>query len=838
MKSLLKYVSRPGRYLGSEINAVRKDHGGRLRFALAFPDLYEVGMSHLGLQILYSLLNARDDIVCERVFTPWPDMADALRGANLPLSSLESGTPLRDFDILGFSLEYELSYSNVLEMLSLAGIPFEAIDRGEGDPVIIGGGPCCFNPEPVARFFDAFLLGEGEEAVLEIAAAVSEWKRGGGGRPELLGRLAAIPGVYVPSFFEDRYLAGGELAELIPLRPGYEFIERRVIADLDTAPAPERPIVPSTQIIHDRLRIELARGCTRGCRFCQAGIIYRPVRERSPERVLELAKCCLAATGFEEVSLLSLSAGDYSRLAPLLTTLIDRHYADRVAVSLPSLRVGTLSPEVIEQVKRVRKTGFTLAPEAATERLRRVINKNISEDELLETARVAYWAGWNVIKLYFMAGLPTETQEDIAAIPGLTRRVASGRKGGRGQVNASISLFVPKPHTPFQWERAASPEEGRAKIEWLKANTARGVKLKWNNHDQSLLEAVFSRGDRRLSDVLLSAHRLGCRFDSWGDQLRFDLWREAFKQAQIDPGFYLRERGAAERLPWDHLRPGVRREYLEREREKALAPEPTFTPDCRLEGCLDCGVCGDSLSPRLASRQAEKQVEEAPEPRPAYRTPSRAPQGTPRHIRVHYAKLEDARFIGHLEIVRLMYRAFRRSRVPVAYSQGFHPLPRLSFGKALPVGVESLAEYVDAELAEGVAQSRYPAARLAKDLGAVLPAGLKVLGVEEAPPGRKFKPPHEEAYVVGLDGAGLNREDAAVFMDRQSCETEIEGRKGTRLIDLRQVVRGLEFVDDTSLRLALSLQPQEAQVRPEVAVRYIFGLSPEEVRALTLLKVS
>ncbi|MFH0809686.1 MAG: TIGR03960 family B12-binding radical SAM protein [Pseudomonadota bacterium] len=841
MKELLKFVSRPSRYLGCEINAVRKAPAGRLRVALAFPDLYEVGMSHLGIQILYDILNAQEGVACERVFAPWPDMAAVLRRRGLPLATLESDTPLAEFDILGFSLEYELSYSNVLEMLSLAGLPSRSAERTEAHPLILGGGPCCFNPEPLAEFFDAFLLGDGEEAVVEISQAVAAWKAARGSRPELLERLAAIRGVYVPSFFEARYRPDGEFERVVALRPGHERVERRILVDLTTAPVPERPLVSAAQLIHDRLRIELARGCTRGCRFCQAGIIYRPVRERAPQRVLELAERALAASGFEELSLLSLSAGDYGCLAPLLRELVDRHYPQRVALSLPSLRVGTLRPEVIEQVRRVRKTGFTLAPEAATERLRRVINKDISEERLIETARDAYSAGWNLLKLYFMVGLPTETAEDLAAIPGLIHAVSGALGRGRRQVNASLSVFIPKPHTPLQWERAVGPEEARAKLDWLKGHlTARWIKLKWSNPEQSLLEAVFSRGDRRLGAVLEEAHRLGCGFDSWSDQLRPDLWREAFARAGLDPLSYLRERDPDGGLPWGHLHTGVTPEYLRRERETALGDQPAFTPDCRQAGCLNCGVCSGEVGPRLVdSGDLNGKNHSAGEAAAPPMKPAAQVVLNPRRLRIHYAKLEGARYLSHLEMVRLMYRAFRRAGIPVAYTQGFHPLPRLSFGKALPVGVESLAEYLDVELAPGTRPVDYPAPLVAKRLGDVLPEGLKVLGVEEAPPGRKLKPPAEETYAVSLDGQvrpGL-KEAAQAFLRLSDCRVEVEGRKGVRTADLRGLVSRLEVEDDGSLRLVLRLQTSEVQLRPEVVLRHVFGLTDEEVAWLTVLKV-
>ena len=533
LNHILPLVRKPGRYIGGELNAVIRDWDeAGVRFVLIFPDVYEIGMSHFGLQILYHILNSQDGVLAERCYAPDIDMEDELRQGKLPLVSIETRRPLADFDVIGITLPYELCYTNILTILDLAGLPLRAADRQQGDALVIGGGTCSMNPEPVADFFDAIVLGDGEEVVLEVAEAVRYGKKEKKERLEILVDLSRIPGVYIPSFFEPQY-SGTELTDIIPLQEGYPSVRRRVLAKLPDAATAPAPLVPVVKPVHDRLGIEIARGCTRGCRFCQAGIIYRPVRERSIDEILTAAEQGIEASGFEELALLSLSSGDYVCLPELMTRLMDR-FADRyVSVSMPSMRVGTLTPEIMNQIKRVRKTGFTVAPEAGTDRMREVINKGISEEDLLITCRNAFGMGWNLIKFYFMIGLPTETWEDIDAIVELAgkARQEAGPNQKRVQINVSVGTFIPKPHTPFQWERQLTLAEARERIDRLKARLPRrGFKLKWQDPSQSMIEGVFSRGDRRLSRLIETAWQAGVRFDGWSEHYRLENWQEAAGQ--------------------------------------------------------------------------------------------------------------------------------------------------------------------------------------------------------------------------------------------------------------------------------------------------------------------
>jgi radical SAM family uncharacterized protein/radical SAM-linked protein len=913
---LLPLVEKPGRYLGNERGAVRKDLASvRVRFALAFPEVYEIAQSHLGLQILYEVLNRRPDVAAERVYAPWPDLEAALRERGLPLVSLESHLPLAEFDVVGFSLQYELTYTNLLAMLDLGGVPLRAAARGPGDPLVIAGGPCAFNPEPLAPFLDGVLLGDGEEAVGDVCDAVLRWD--GRDRTALLRALADVPGFYVPAFFAPEHRPDGTIAAVTPLDPERPRVAKRTLVDLDRFAPPANPVLPNVGVVHDRASVEVMRGCVKGCRFCQAGYVYRPLRERNPERVVASTSDLMRRTGYEEVSLLSLSTGDYSGVNPVLKELMDRLVPERVAVSLPSTRVDALSPQILEQIRRVRKTGFTLAPEAGTQRLRDVIQKEYREEELRAAARLFADLGWRTLKLYFMIGLPSETEEDVVGIAELSARVAAAA-GGRLAVTASVSTFSPKPHTPFQWAGQLDLEETRARQSLLRRELGRrGIAFRWHDARLSFLEGVFARGDRRLADVLETAYRRGARFDGWSEHCRLELWQDAMAEHGFDPAFYLRRRPLAETLPWEHLDAGVSRKFLLEDLARAV--EGILTPDCSIERCTYCGACdfatvrnvdyhpagakGADHRGAEISRWAEMAVSatesgdlawetkawrdaRARGARPRSRPPAardtplpaslvgrtlpegpirRAPKAggdgnaeewlgavrsalTPeppsppavQRVRLRYRKVGPARFIGTREIGNVFLRAARRARLPIAFSHGHHPMPRLSFSPAIPLGFSSDDEYVDVDLTVPT-----PPHALAARLAAELPEGLEPVDAVDVPRTAPSIDAGIAAFVYEVDLATLDAPPApslvtaalARFSASASFPVLKRGKNGDRMVDARPFVRALADAGPHRLRLELAVGP-EGTVKPGAVVGALLDIPAADVAQLRVHKVA
>ncbi len=596
---ILPKVTKPITYLGNELNAVHKEVDEKtIRFAFAFPDIYEVGMSHLGLKILYGLLNDQKDIWCERVFSPWIDMEAEMRKNKLPLYGLESQTPIDQYDFLGFTLQYEMSYTNILNILDLGQIPLESIERDASHPFVLAGGPCAYNPEPLADFIDLFVIGEAEDLILELMAAYRKWKEDGLDRQAFLKMAAKLEGIYVPSLYETTYDDETDcIQSFLPIgQEGKEKINKRFIADLDQAYYPSKMIVSYTEIIHDRISMEIFRGCGRGCRFCQAGMIYRPTREKSTDTIKACIEGIIDDTGYDEISLSSLSSGDYSQIETLIKDLVDRYEEKRIGVALPSLRIDSLSIEMLEQIQKIRKTGLTLAPEAGSQRMRDIINKGVSEKNLIDTVESAFVKGWGHVKLYFMVGLPGEEDTDIEGIADLAQKVVNSYLGVDKELrNRSLKLvistacFVPKAFTPFQWFGQNDQKTFERKQEHLK-NTIKDKRIsyRWHNSEVSYLEAVFARGDRRLGSVLKRAHQKGCRFDGWHEHFDYEKWLQSFEELGIDPDFYaLRERTYDEILPWDFIDIGVTKAYLITEHQRAL--KEIKTPYCR-EACSNCGI--------------------------------------------------------------------------------------------------------------------------------------------------------------------------------------------------------------------------------------------------------
>lgn len=714
MKKIPLSIRTPARYLGTEVNLPRKPLEEEMfRVVLAFADVYEVGMSHIGLKILYDILNRRPDILCERVFAPWIDMKGFLETRGLPLASLETGTPLHRFDMIGFSLQYEMSYPTLLTMLHMGGISPRARDRKAGDPWVVAGGPCASNPEPLAPFMDAFLIGDGERAVLEIADCLKRAGGEGWRRERTLEALSEIEGVYVPSLFEVRYENGRPVS--FRSKTGKK-VQRRIEGDLNALPFPTDVVVPVVRAVHDRYAVEIARGCLQGCRFCQAGFIYRPYRERNLSSILDLLEKGLSKTGYSECSFLSLSAGDYGEVTRLLDVAVERNLTDMVSISLPSLRVASLTGEMMERIKAIRKTGFTIAPEAGTQRLRDVINKKIDEDEILTTIETIFKAGWHLVKLYFMIGLPTERPEDIEGLIALVEKAwRMARKISRkNEVTASISTFVPKPHTPFQWCAMIPLEEIHQKQDTLKRRLSRrGLRVKWHDARLSYWEGILSRGGRPLGEFLLRLSEAGAYLDGWTDQFSPETWERVareFDGEEIESGLRTWDREAL--FPWDVVDAGIRKDYLWKEYKKAL--KAAVTPPCPEGSCQLCGVCDASRNVAVTRSAGGTGGTR----RRAERSTLKAPAG---YLWISFVKIGDARYLGHLDMVRAILMAARRSRLPMAYSQGFHPAPKVRFSSPIPLGMESLCENAEFALVRLI-----DPVQAKKTLNRFLPRGIRV----------------------------------------------------------------------------------------------------------------
>ena len=599
---ILMKIEKPARYIGGEVNAVTKNPDDiDVRFAMCFPDVYEIGMSHLGIQILYDMFNRRDDVWCERVYSPWVDLDKVLREEKIPLFALESQDPVRDFDFLGITIQYEMCYTNILQVLDLSGIPLHAKDRTEEDPIVIGGGPCAYNPEPIAEFFDMFYIGEGETVYDELLDTYKENKKNGGSRMDFLEKACQIDGIYVPMFYDVTYHEDGTIDQFFPINEhAPSVIHKQVVMDVTDTTYPQAPVVPYIKVTQDRVVLEVQRGCIRGCRFCQAGMLYRPTRERDVETLKQYAYHMLKNTGHEEISLSSLSTSDYSELKELVTFLIDNFKNKGINISLPSLRIDAFSLDVMSQVQDIRKSSLTFAPEAGSQRMRNVINKGLTEDDIISGAGQAFEGGWNKVKLYFMLGLPTETEEDMEAIAVLADKVArryyeipKDQRNGKCQITASSSFFIPKPFTPFQWAPMLNHEDyiERAAIvkhAFLNQLNKKSLRYNWHDAEVSVLEGVFARGDRKIASVIEEAYRMGCIYDSWSEQFDNDKWMQAFDNTGIDIGFYnLRERAENEVFPWDFIDIGVTKKFLRREWDRAMKGE--VTPNCRMQ-CSGCGV--------------------------------------------------------------------------------------------------------------------------------------------------------------------------------------------------------------------------------------------------------
>lgn len=875
LQDFLKDIQKPAQYLGNEVNAVHKDFSKQqVRVALIFPDAYEMGMSHTGLKILYEILNSIDGVVAERCFAPGIDLEKKLRDQNLPLFSLESKTNLNEFDIIGISLPYELTYTNALNIIDLAQIPLFQKDRQAHHPLILGGGTQSYNPEPMADFFDAIAIGDGEELIVDFVSCVLNWKnkhhidlitqnKNQESRQDILEALTHITGLYVPQFFEPEYHPDGKIKSIKPLLPHYQNVKKRIVADLNSQPYPTKLVVPNIKLIHDRIGIEIQRGCTRMCRFCQAGYIERPTRQRSPERVLEIAEKSLQQTGLDEISLLSLSAGDYQTIVPTLKELNGRYKKQNISISVPATRTETLTKEMIQQIKQVRMSGFTIAPEAGSERMRRVINKGNKVEDLLTACRNAFSSGYRLIKFYYMCGLPFETDEDVINIANESRLALQvGQEYNRNiQINVSVSSFVPKPFTPFQWVPQMTIEETERKHHLIKTNL-KDRKLQFKHHDarQSYLEGLFARGDRRLSQVIYQAFTNGCRFDEWREHFDFSKWQLAFSQTGVDLHFYLhRERDQTEIFPWDHLFSQMRKDWLWQEFE--AAKKEAYIADCSVDKCAQfCGACDfkevknkifvideNPLAVKKGNREWYGRFKNNTENTPvvAATTPGEETQPEERQkIRVVYSKTGLAALTGHLELMTVIKRALLRCGVKAAYSQGFHPQMKISMSAPLPLGVESEAESFDLVVTQPVDIETLP-----NQLNASLPDGFKILDVKlvdlNAPSiyGRTSQINYEAIFPKDLfhkiaeqlaqNMSSLQKGDDLFFTREKSAH-----KKETKTFNLKEILELPHYslaTNDHSLRFSTKVN-ETGSIRPTEVIKALTKIEPHELIHVKLKK--
>ncbi len=837
--SFVHLVQKPARYLGGEFGAQRKDWASvKTRVCLAFPDIYDIGMSHLGFKILYKIFNDDPRALAERCYTPWIDMEAELRAREVPLLSLESARKLCDFDVLGFSLQFELTYTNVLTMMDLGGVPLRSIDRREEHPLVLAGGPSATHPEPIAPFFDAILIGDGEERALEIALTWTSLKEAGVPRAERLRKLATLKGVYVPSLYGTTLDpdTGFQIVTKSLAPEAVLPVQRTLVPDLNLYPFPDDGPVGGPEAIFDRMSIEIARGCTEGCRFCQAGMIYRPVRERDPQQIVDTLVSAVQKAGYDEVSLTSLSTADYSCIAPLVKKVVDKLTPDRVSLSVSSLRAYGLEENVLDDLQKVRAGGVTFAPEAGSQRMRDVVNKNVTEEQLMTTAERIFSRGWQSMKLYFMIGLPTEEESDVREIVRVGGRAQYiGKKiknamqaGGAPTVTVSVSTHVPKPHTPFQWCAMDTPSQIQMKQSWLKDEASHSrIQLKMHDCDTSWLEGVMARGDRTLADVIEHAYKGGARFDSWDETKKIALWEASFAACGVEVGIFLGTIPVTARLPWDHIDVGLEEGFLAREYRKALKSRLSLpcgkaagmfvhhtnkaeaTSDDRKLVCYDCGIACD-LSAMKEERLVYLTKLGADAPRPTKvrlpiverpkgkKAPASFVQGEARRYRFRFTKMFASAFLSHLDLIRALPRAFRRLDIPLFYSSGFHPKPDMVFAPALSLGVSSLEEYVDVKITADIDPATFLDALTESSPEGIAYTGAVLLGPNDP---TIAKVVDSARYVVGISRAALEEHGGEAWL-RDCVARALQARELKVLrridgigkwVDVREYLRRIEI---------------------------------------------